>query len=70
MPSSTAASVTQAPGAVRTGTTVRARGGARSGAATATASVRAAGSTPTQVRPMARPGRVPSPPGRNTCTAT
>ena len=69
MPSSTVATLTQAPGAVRTGTVARARGAALSGAAMASAKVRSAGSMPIQARPMARVGRLPSPPW-NTCTAT
>src|SRR6185312_13143596 len=40
-----------------------------SGTAMLTAMVLAEGSTPTQVSPNARPGRVPAPP-RKTCTAT
>ena len=52
---------TQAPGAVRTGTVTRWRGATLSGTVTTTSSLRAAGSTPTQVNPMARTGRWSAP---------
>ncbi len=76
MPSSTAASVTRAgaPGAapwMRSCTSTREFGRARSGALTCTSRRRAAGSTWNQTRPSARRGApFASSPGRNTVTAT
>ncbi len=53
-PSSTAARVSHAPGAVRTATVALPRGRSTGGASMATGRVRAAGSTCIQVTPIAR----------------
>ena len=71
MPSSMAARVTQAPGAVWTGIVVKVRGRMMPGSAMESARVRLARSMPAQARPIARPGArpgLPSLPPRKTWT--